>query len=138
MKTKECPRCNEERMIEWFGDPKAPYAICLSCRVEINGEKAKGKAKRPKLVGRNCAICETPLLSKIGDICAKCDSGLQAFGFSQRVVGRAASYVSGKLCRCRRKPKKLKQRNHKLRELIKSQRKDARDQRTRFEHAIYK
>ena len=136
MATKRCPRCKEDRMKEWFGDPKAPYAICLSCRVELNGEKKK-KTPRLKKSGANCAICERALL-QIAELCSQCEAGLNAFQNSARLLGRAASFVSGKL----RKPKKkhkirrFKARNSKLQELIRQQRIDDRERGLRFEHAV--
>lgn len=139
MVSKLCPRCKEERLKEWFGDPKAPYAICLSCRVEVNGErKTEKQEKRELRFSRNCAICSQVILGAPAEICRQCDSGLRIFNNSPKLLGRAASFLSGKLRRPKKKPKKFKIRNRKLGELIGSQKADERDNRIRFEHAIAK
>lgn len=136
MVTKLCPRCKQDRLKEWFGDPKAPYAICLSCRVEVNGERATEKQERKVLkFSQNCAICNQ-VLGAPADICNRCESGLRAFNNSTRLLGRAASFLSGKLRRPKKRYKKFKARNRKLGELVKQQRADARDNYIRFEHAI--
>lgn len=135
MNPRECPRCNEVRLGEWFGDPKAPYAICLSCRVELNGEKVKPKPKR--MFSRNCAIC-TKALETAGEICLKCEGGLKAFDGSAKRVARAASFLSGHLRRSKKKFRKVKRQNRKLNELVRQQKADQRDNRLRFEHALSK
>lgn len=135
--TKECPRCNNPRLIEWFGDPKAPYAICLACRVEINGEEKTAKQeKRRQRFSPNCAICESVISG--GEICNRCENGIKAFNSSVKTLGRAASYLGRNLRGRKPKRRKFKQQNNKLQRLIKSQRADARDNHVRFEHAISK
>jgi len=139
MNSKECPRCNQDRLIEWFGDPKAPYAICLSCRVEVNGQKATEKQERRGLkFSRNCAICSQVLLGSSGEICRQCESGLKVFNHNAKLLGRATSYVSGKLRQPKKKFKKFKRKNRQLQQLVKEQRRDARDNYIRFEHAVSK
>lgn len=140
MNPRECPRCNQVRLAEWFGDPKAPYAICLSCRVEVNGEKKTAKQERRSLSFRpNCAICSQVLLGEPREICSQCEQGLRIFNNSYKMVARAASYLTGKLRHPRKqKQKKRKITNLKLQKLIGQQKADARDMRVRFEHAIYK
>ncbi len=134
IKTKECPRCNELRLVEWFGEVNAPYAICLACRVEINGPQ---KSKQEKKFSQNCAICNASI-SRQNEICANCENGIKAFQNSVKLLGRATAYVGRNLRGKQRKPKKFKQRNNKLQKLIKSQRDDARDNYLRFDHALNK
>lgn len=137
MSTKFCTRCKEQRLKEWFGDPKAPYAICLSCRVELNGQRATEKQERRALKSSpNCAICWQVLLGPPHEICNQCEAGLRIFNNSPKLLGRAASFVTGRLRKSRKKPKKIKVRNHRLQKLIQNQRADARDNYIRFEHAI--
>lgn len=139
MSSKLCPRCKEERLIDWFGDRKAPYAICLSCRVELNGErKTKQQEKRVLKFRANCAICSSPLLPNSSEICRRCEQGIAAFDSSPKMLGRAASFVAGTLRKPirQRKPKRIKARNQRLQKLIQDQRRDREDARLRFEHAI--
>lgn len=136
MATRECPRCNEERLVEWFGDKDAPYAICLSCRVEINGPK-KTKQGDSVQFRANCAICNSAILGR-NEICDRCKRGIELFEGSVKLLGRATSYQGRHLRGKKRKSKKFKPRNSKLQRLIKSQRDDARDNHLRFEHAISK
>jgi hypothetical protein len=126
-------------MKEWFGDPKAPYAICLSCRVEINGEKKKVAAE-VKIKRANCAICAFSLFRREVDLCSKCEAGLRAFDNSPKLLGRAASYAGGKLRRPRKsgKRQRLKVRNVRLQKLIRDQHRDDSERGLRFEHAISK
>lgn len=141
MTTKECPRCNQERLKEWFGDPKAPYAICLSCRVELNGEeKTKRQVKEQTKFRVDCAICAAPLLVNSANICAKCENGIRIFNSSPKMLGRAASFVAGTLRKPirQRKPKRIKLRNERLQKLIRDQKRDRENTRLRFEHAISK
>lgn len=139
MDSKLCPRCKEQRLVEWFGERKAPYAICLSCRVEVNGQRSTEKQeKRALQFRRNCAICDQVLLGPPAEICRQCAAGLQAFNNSPKLVGRASSYISGKLRRPKKQPKKFKVRNRQLQKLVQNQRADARDNYFRFEHAISK
>lgn len=141
MKTKFCPRCKQDRMTEWFGDPKAPYAICLSCRVELNGKpKTKAPDNSANNFNRNCAICSQILLGAHHKICEQCEDGLRMFNNNPKLVARAASYLSGQLRQPVRnqKKKRVKARNQQLMELVNRQRADARDAALRFEHAISK
>jgi len=141
MATQFCTRCKEQRLKEWFGDPKAPYAICLSCRVELNGERKKEKKqKRDIKFSRNCAICTQVLLGAPAEICSQCEEGLKVFNHSPKMLGRAASFLTGKLRQPTKKHKKtrLKIRNSKLHELIRRQAIDDRERGLRFEHAISK
>lgn len=137
MDSKLCPRCKEQRLKEWFGDPKAPYAICLSCRVELNGPNAR--STRGMKFSRNCAICEKPLFEqeKLGELCERCQLGIEIFK-TTRLLGRAASFVAGKLRRPKRPRKRLKARNQKLQTLIRQQNRDDKERGLRFEHAILK
>lgn len=133
MDSKLCPRCKEPRLKEWFGDPKAPYAICLSCRVELNGPNAR--STRGMKLSHNCAICEKALLEKekLGELCNRCQAGIEIFK-TTRLLGRAASFVAGKLRKPKRqKSKRLKRRNHQLQELIRQQNRDDKERGLRFE-----
>lgn len=140
MATKFCPRCKEQRLKDWFGDPKAPYAICLSCRIEVKAEektqKQQAQAIAPKL--RNCAICDRTLFQSAGDICGNCQELLKLANNSVKILGRAASYISGKLRRPSGKHKRFKHRNTKLGKLIHQQYIDDKERGLRFEHAISK
>ena len=136
LKTHFCPRCKEERLKEWFGNPKAPYAICLSCRVEVNGEK-KTNTPKVRIKRAECAICAKGLSERDIDLCLKCEAGVDSFDRSPKLLGRAASYAAGQL----RKPKKqhIKRRrakNERLHRLIKEQARDDRERGLRFEYAI--
>lgn len=142
MATKWCPRCKEQRMVEWFGDPKQPYAICLSCRVEMNGEKKRDRQQKAVQqahvrLSQNCAICCSALLAQNHDICSRCDSALKILN-TPKLLGRAAAFVSGRLRISKHKPKKFKQRSHRLYNLIHAQQRDANDRELRFEHAVSK
>lgn len=138
METRICPRCKEPRLVDWFGDRKAPYAICLSCRVEVNGKQKTQKQEKNQIPFRaNCAICNSAILGQ-NEICAKCEDGIKAFDSSTKLLGRAASYVGRNLRGKKRKARKFKQRNSKLQKLIQAQRRDANDNYMRFEHAITK
>lgn len=137
-KTHFCPRCKQERLKAWFGDPKAPYAICLSCRVEVNGEK-KQKAAEVLIKRASCAICARLLDEHDHDLCVRCEAGLNHFQRSHKLLARAASYLLGNL----RKPKKRhvkgrRRRNEKLQQLIQEQARDDTERGLRFEHAISK
>lgn len=134
-----CPRCKQDRMEEWFGDPKAPYAICLSCRVEVNGEK-KTKTAKVRIKRAECAICTKRLSEHDLDLCIKCEAGVNSFEKSPKLLGRAASYCSGQLRKPHKKQHIKRQRikNEKLRRLISQQARDDRERGLRFEHAISK
>jgi hypothetical protein len=137
MKSRECPRCNEQRLIEWFGDPKAPYAICLRCRIEVNGETKQKKVVKQR--SRNCAICSQVLLGATREeTCDQCEAGLRIFNHSHVLLGRAASYVGGTLRKPKKQRRRFKVRNQKLGELIKQQRRDDKERGLRFDHAITK
>lgn len=138
MATKFCPRCKEERLKEWFGDPNAPYAICLSCRVEVNGEEKTAKQENRRIrFSQNCAICEAVILDRNAELCEKCGRGIQCFGGSVKMLGRAASYQGRNLRgKKSKKFKRSKTKNRKLQALVKAQSDDARDNYIRFEHAI--
>lgn len=119
-KKNECPRCNNVRPKEWFGDPKAPYAICLSCRVEVNGERKQEKQQKQRLkFSPNCVICDEQILAGF-EICANCQRGIELFKNSTKLLGRATSYVGRNLRGKKRKFKKFRPRNNKLQELIKA------------------
>lgn len=125
-------------MKEWFGDPKAPYAICLSCRVEVNGEK-KQKSSELRIKRANCAVCARLLDEHDQDLCIKCEAGLSYFQRNHKLLARASAYLVGGL----RKPKKQhvkkrRRRNERLQKLISEQARDDRERGLRFERAISK
>lgn len=125
-------------MIEWFGDPRQPYAICLSCRVEVNGEeKAAKQQRRIERSSPNCLICEAVVIFKDDDICERCIDALNHLS-TTKLLGRAQQYTAGKIRKPARKSKKLKRKNHRLFELVNAQRTDAKDRNLRFERAIEK
>lgn len=141
MTTKFCPRCKEQRMTEWFGERHAPYAICLSCRVEVNGErKTEKQERRFDKFRQNCAICNQVLLGAPRKVCEQCETGLRAFNHNPALLGRATAFVGGNLRQPKKahKKKRLKVRNNRLHDLIRQQAIDDKERGIRFEHAISK
>lgn len=136
-KTRLCPRCKEPRMIEWFGDPKAPYAICYKCRAEVRAER-KAEQEQERYINNKCVICGDIHASFATEICSTCHRGIEAFQRSAKLLSRAASFVNKSLRRPHKQAKKFKRQNKQVRELIQSQRADARETRLRFERAIEK
>jgi|SRR6185369_10513550 len=138
-KTHFCPRCKEDRLKEWFGDPKAPYAICLSCRVEVNGERKK-KPAEVKIRRANCAICGRLLDESNQDLCLKCEIGLNSFDRNPKLLARGNAYLLGNLRKPSKKEhhKKRRIRNERLQKLISQQARDDKERGLRFEHAISK
>lgn len=134
---KWCPRCKQDRMIEWFGEPQAPYAICLACRVELNGEE---KTKRQEHIRQRfvklCPVCDVALPSN-EELCDRCTVAARIWN-SARLLGRAQAFITGNLRHPRKQPKKHKRKNQRLRELVESQRQDGRDRNIRFDHAVNK
>jgi RNA polymerase subunit RPABC4/transcription elongation factor Spt4 len=139
LKTHFCPRCKQDRLKEWFGDPKAPYAICLSCRVELNGERKK-EAVAVKLRRANCAICARLLDERDRDLCIRCEAGLNSFDRNHKLLARGAAYLIGNLRKPGKKEhrKRPRARNKKLQRLISEQAQDDKERGLRFEHAISK
>lgn len=124
-------------MKEWFGDSEAPYAICLSCRVEVNGERKKRVAE-VKIRRANCAICTRSLDEHDQDLCIRCEAGLKLFDRNHKLLARGAAYLIGNLRKPSKKEhrKKRRVRNEKLHRLISQQARDDKERGLRFEHAV--
>lgn len=133
--TKLCPRCKEPRLIEWFGERNAPYAICLSCRVELNGEKSI--KRQEKALSPQCVVCSA-LIFADHQICIKCENGIKAFDSSAKLLSRAAAFVGGNLRSAKQKVPKIRKKKRRLEKLVQQQRRDATDRNMRFEHSVNK